>query len=212
MNGAVLRQECSTPRRPAGREILDRGNGAIGRIPTAPAAPPKPLEQRPSRSARLPRRRPARRIRARNRPSRGGFGRATVADANISQEDLQSLNEAKSSATPSTRWATPVTPETFVPFSVIRRTPASQWWTTAASRRAIVQILLESARAPQLLCSGTTVSQKGHRADRRALPSTAANSGPTRTPRHSGRNLGAAPFRTLPWTRSIRAQPAGPGR
>jgi predicted chitinase/V8-like Glu-specific endopeptidase len=121
---------------------------------------------------------------------------ATVADANISQEDLQSLSEAKSSYAQYEMGDASVTPETFVPFSVIEPdTRVAVTDTTAFPARAIVQILLETRTGSQLLCSGTMISKDTVLTAAHCIHSGTTSGQPYKNFRVTpGRNLGAAPF------------------
>ncbi|RWP10022.1 MAG: trypsin-like serine protease [Mesorhizobium sp.] len=120
----------------------------------------------------------------------------TVENANITQEDLQSLNEAKGVYAQYEIGDASITPETFVPFSVIMpdtRAPVTD--TTGFPARAIVQILFETRSGSQHLCTGTMVSKDTVLTAGHCIHSGTSVGEPYQNFRvMPGRNVGAAPF------------------
>jgi hypothetical protein len=121
---------------------------------------------------------------------------ATVADANIVQEDRLALSNARGMYAEYEMGDVSVMPETFVPHAVIgnddRRAVLD---TRDYPARAVVQILFETRTGSPHLCSGALPPQRYER--RPTLPQFP---GDTRQERRS------CPLRAMPWTRSLLAE------
>ncbi len=128
-------------------------------------------------------------------PSEAGSG-ATVADADLPPTIARSLGDARAVYSEYEMGDAAVSPDDFVPFTVIGDdTRAAVTPTTGFPARAVVQILLESANGRQHLCSGAMVSRDTVLTAAHCIHSgTVAGAAFRNFQVLPGRNAGAAPF------------------